>query len=109
MFKLNNSRHQPDHQQPDFYGIKQLSDDTGMRALVTDLNTVETVTTRQHIAGLIRSLTYRELRQIATEIEKPMLDQPEKWDIAQTLDDWAHMVKDETDPLWMPEDTEGLK
>lgn len=52
------------------------------------------ITNREAIAILIRNLTYRELMQIATEIEKCT----SYTDIAQTLDDWAHMVKDEDDP-----------
>ena len=59
------------------------------------------LTTRERIAKLIRELTYRELKQIGDELHKNSAtiqgDSPEEgtFDMAQTLDDWAHMVKDE--------------
>jgi hypothetical protein len=54
------------------------------------------ISTRQWIAKLIRELTYRELMQISTEIEKCVTLKEDRLDrLAQTLDDWAHMVKEE--------------
>ena len=56
-------------------------------------------TYREQIAHLIRLLTYRELKIISQELIKcantqEVLTEPVDG-IAQTLDDWAHMVKDE--------------
>ncbi len=56
-------------------------------------------TNREKIARLIRLLTYRELMQIADEFKKCSTayetDEPHDWNMAQTLDDWAHMVEEE--------------
>lgn len=52
-------------------------------------------TKRVEIATLIRKLTYRELMQIADELKKcENVNEPFST-MAQSLDDWAHMVKDE--------------
>lgn len=54
-------------------------------------------TYREQIAHLIRLLTYRELCQIADEIaHKCAVSGAGEMDMAKSLDDWAHMVKDET-------------
>ncbi len=97
---------------PDTYGIrgrrgtdiqKVLSDiDTGVAKVVDTLPQKlpgEAMTYREIIASYIRQLTYRELKQIADEITKCSAAAED--DVAQTLDDWAYMVKDEAD------DTQG--
>lgn len=67
-------------------------------------------TYREQIAHLIRLLTYRELKAIGDELFKNIspigdntlvISEEKTSDIteidwAQTLDDWAHMVKEET-------------
>lgn len=86
---------------PDTFGIKQLE----LPPLGSPENPAIAYpksTTRECIAGLIRSLTYRELMSISEEIVKNTSlltrqnpDAPAQMDLARTLDDWAHMVKDE--------------
>jgi|SRR5579862_1386318 len=79
---------------------KELADaeESTRRNLDKALSAIPPFTTRQWIAKLIRELTYRELMQIGDEIKKckqHLLIEPETWNVAQTLDDWAHMVKEE--------------
>ena len=78
---------------PDIYGILDFN-----KVLVKkDLEevTLEGTTARECIAELIRQLTYRELKQIADEILKCAVGDELGTDAAQTLDNWAHMVKEE--------------
>jgi hypothetical protein len=61
----------------------------------------QSINRRELIAQLFRELTYRELKQIAAEVTSRLERTPNAdgsdWDVAQTLDDWAHMVKEEDD------------
>lgn len=93
----------PEDGGPDRYGIKDISKEIAaeerLQKQVYASDPIPVQSRRQWIATLIRQLTYRELKQIGEEVNKCSAGYCSaneiEMDMAQTLDNWAHMVKEE--------------